>query len=85
MLCFRKFLRTSDDIHHWFAVRNNSSFVQNLECIIEIQNSNRDGFPFQINECGRHKNTLLRDLAMKVCYSISELSRNFGNSLDKTF
>ncbi|GBM04000.1 hypothetical protein AVEN_99196-1 [Araneus ventricosus] len=59
MLCSRKFLRTSDDIHHWFAGRNNSSFVQNLGCIIQIQNSNRDGFPFQINQCGRHKNTLL--------------------------
>ncbi|GBM82102.1 hypothetical protein AVEN_161653-1 [Araneus ventricosus] len=85
MLFSRKFLRMNDDIHHWFTGRNNSSFVQNLGFIVQIQNSNGDGFPFQINECGRHKNTFLGDLARKVRYGVSELFRNFGNSLDKTF
>ncbi|GBM66137.1 hypothetical protein AVEN_209719-1 [Araneus ventricosus] len=70
MSCSRKFLRTRDYIHHWFTGRNNSSFVQNLGFIVQIQNSNGDDFPFQINEYGRHKITFLGDLVKKVRYGI---------------
>ncbi|GBN42481.1 hypothetical protein AVEN_32443-1 [Araneus ventricosus] len=85
MLCPRKFLRASDDIHHWFTGRNNISFVQNLGFIVLTQNSKGNGFHFQINECCLHNNTFLGGFARKVRYGIPELSRNFGNSLDKTF
>ncbi|GBL99624.1 hypothetical protein AVEN_149639-1 [Araneus ventricosus] len=64
---------------------NNSSFVHDLRLLFQIQNSNGDGFLFQINKCGCHKDTFLGYLARKVSYGISKLSRNFGNSLDNTF
>ncbi|GBN21368.1 hypothetical protein AVEN_192478-1 [Araneus ventricosus] len=85
MLCFRKFLKTSEDIHHWFTRRNNSSFVHNLGFVFSDSELEREVFPFKINECGCHKDTFLGDVARKVSYGLSELSRNFGNSLDKTF
>ncbi|GBN28779.1 hypothetical protein AVEN_246085-1 [Araneus ventricosus] len=64
-LFFGKFSRTSDDIHHWFIRRNNSPFDHSLEFIVQIQNSNRDGFLFQINECCHHKDTFLETLLGK--------------------
>ncbi|GBM31851.1 hypothetical protein AVEN_56945-1 [Araneus ventricosus] len=78
-------MRTNDDIQNWFTSRNNISFVHDLGFIVLIQNSNGDGFSFQINECRHHKDTLLGDLARKVYYGIFELSRNLGNFLDKAF
>ncbi|GBO08516.1 hypothetical protein AVEN_239968-1 [Araneus ventricosus] len=81
----RKNLRTSEGIHDWFTRRNNRSFVHNLGFIFQIQNSERNGFPIEINECGRHEDTFLENLKRKVSYGISEMSRNFRNSLDKAF
>ncbi|GBM05477.1 hypothetical protein AVEN_94767-1 [Araneus ventricosus] len=57
MLCFGKFVRMSDDIHHWFTSCNNISIVHGLGFIVSIQNSNGEGVLFKSSRVAATRKT----------------------------